>query len=284
MTAPNTPVPSLVEPLCPLRLTCFEYRGRIGSGMTDSHYATARTTEGRSVEVILKLREPGPPISQGHYGGTSLACELIFAVFARALGLNVPDYGIVQIGSIFANGVRDDNVRNLLVRNLGPNFASVRLRPSPGKWNPSHPTPNAELRAALEAVLCFDAAVLNGDRKARNPNLLWDGRDTVHVIDHGLACPIYLSPAHLPGNPLFPDPEICAHSAFNYLHGNSRRYEALLNGWATVANTHFWRALEGVIPPQWERQAGDLRSIFDFLVGRNPRFPDISAQLRRLVQ
>ena len=281
MTGPP-PLPNILQPLS---LTCYEYRGRIGSGWTESHFAVARTPEGASVDIILKLRDPGPPIGRGHYGATSLSSELVFAVLARALGLQVPDYGIADVGPIFANGIPDDAVRNLLVQNLGPNFASVRIRPAPAKWNPDHRTQTLELREALEAVMSFDATIVNGDRARKNPNLLWDGRDTVHVIDHGLACTAYNWPAPVRNaSPLMSDGDVQQHSAFAYMQGNGARYEATLQNWRNVATPEFWVALESVVPPSWERQPGDLRSIFDFLIGRDQKLADVSAQLRRLVQ
>jgi hypothetical protein len=45
---------------------------------------------GTQREVALKLRRPGPPHRQGHYSETSLTCELVCAVIARAADLQVP--------------------------------------------------------------------------------------------------------------------------------------------------------------------------------------------------
>src|SRR5690348_3944894 len=66
--------------LLPLELTCFEYRGRMRAGMTQSHKVVARDARGRAVNIVLKLRDPGTP--RGHFGPTSLATELLVAVLA----------------------------------------------------------------------------------------------------------------------------------------------------------------------------------------------------------
>lgn len=281
MSAPSQTAATLPEFLRPLQLSCYEYRGRVGRGMTQSHFASARTPAGRSVEIILKLREPGT--TAGHFGGTSLATELIFAILARACGLNVPDYAIVDVGASFASLAYAPGISDLLSRNVGANFGSVRIQPSPMTWAPTHSSQSSALRDTLESVLSFDAAIINGDRSAANPNLLWDGRDTLHLIDHGLACPAHRG-SQFSGNPLCPAQVVQEHSGFAYMLGTGAKYESLLERWNTVADAQFWRTLEASIPATWERQVGDLRAIFTFLVGRNPKFPEISDQLRRLVQ
>jgi hypothetical protein len=137
----------------------------------------------------------------------------------------------------------------------------------------------------MDNVIAFDSAGLNGDRKSTNPNLLWDGAEKVHVIDHGLACPVYLwPPASRVPSPLFPDDQIQKHSAHDFLSGRGCTYEQLVTRWRNTVTPEFLAAVRATIPQQWERQSGDLDAIFTLLQDRHARLLEITTQLRRLLK
>ncbi len=95
-TCPNAEGCLVLQP--PTLLKAEEYRGEKLSGETRPLLIGARTSDGKTaVEVILKLRRPDSGI---HFEGTSLACALICAVLARALGLPVEDYAIVEVTKV----------------------------------------------------------------------------------------------------------------------------------------------------------------------------------------
>ncbi|MGH9883970.1 MAG: HipA family kinase, partial [bacterium] len=143
------------------------------------------------------------------------------------MGLAVPDYGVAEVDRRFADSVSDEAIRSILVRNIGLNFASVVV-PGCLTWNPRQKTGSSQLESAVDDVISFDAAIVNGDRKESNPNLLWNGADVVHVIDHGLACPVHRwDDTTIEESPLLPDSEIQEHSCYRYLFGKARPFANL---------------------------------------------------------
>jgi hypothetical protein len=254
----------------------------MNSGKTGPLLCTARGPDGSSRHVVLKLRNPGT--RAGSFGPTSLALELAMATIGRSLGLAVPDYGFAEVDESFANSVSDEAVRLLLVGNCGLNFATVVIVGSV-IWNPQHRAVSEELQNALDDVMAFDAAVINGDRKETNPNLLWDGADVVRVIDHGLACPAHhWDDTVIAASPLFPDSEIQAHSGFRYLQGKARSFSSLYSAWGRMLTDADWRELRKLIPVEWEQRPGDLDRVFEFLRARSGRLAEVTMSLRRLAK
>jgi hypothetical protein len=252
-------------------------------GATGPMLVVARTHDHRTEQIVLKLRHPGTTF--GNSGGTSLACELICSVVARSVGIRVPDYGIAQVEQAFASSVREPAAATRLLNNIGLNFATVLITPTPQSWNPKCTSLSLDLRQSVEDVLSFDASVINGDRTAAKPNLLWDGGDTIHAIDHSLACPVHAwSATQIAASPEFPDGNIQAHCGYEYLRKTGREFEDLQNKWTANLDRAFWAELRTHIPAQWEENPGDLDRIFDFLETRTIRFPDMRTSLKRLIQ
>lgn len=280
----TAPAPDAFPPsLAPLQFQAFEYRGQTGGGATAPHRVAARDPRGHSVDVVLKLREPGTP--SGHHGATSLACELACSILARALGLSTPDYGVVHVGSIFAHGIANNAISGVMANNLGPNFGSVRIIPQPLTWNPNCSLLSDELRQAMDDVLSFDASVLNGDRGAANPNLLWDGAYVLNVIDHGLACPAHQwTDQEIAASPVFPDNRVQMHCGYTFLHGRGSTFADVPDRWVDLTVPGFWDGLRACIPPDWERAPGEVDRVFRFLHDRAARLATISQELRRVVR
>ena len=129
------PLVSMLNP--PLKLTSFEFRRRMEGGLTKPLLMVAADEAGKEYQVVVKMRRPD--VREGHFGATSLACELTCAVLARAVGLIVPDYAIVEIPPILAQALPDGTVRQLLLSNTGPNFGTV-YQEAVFSWSPSHST------------------------------------------------------------------------------------------------------------------------------------------------
>src|SRR4051812_47877044 len=108
------PLPSNLEPK---RYVCYEFRRSISTGWTSPSVVVARLHDNSSAEIVLKVRDPLTDVGRGHYRGTSLAAELIFAILARALGMSVPDYGIAVVSSEFADRVREPEIQRILKQN-----------------------------------------------------------------------------------------------------------------------------------------------------------------------
>lgn len=137
---------------------------------------------GREVAVVTKLREISATGVPG-WGAAGLACELVCAVLARAAGLTVPDYAVVEVGEAFAVSVCETDAREELINNIGENFGSV-YQEDCSIFMPGMRVGEAG-RLGLEGVLALDAFVINPDRTVTKPNLIFRG-DTIYLIDHAL--------------------------------------------------------------------------------------------------
>lgn len=262
----------------PVRLQAFEYRGRLEGGVTRPPLMVATDNDGSAFEIVVKVRNPD--VSDGHFGATSLACELICAVLARVTGISVPDYFIVEISPEMAAAVPDREAGNLLTANTGENFATLYM-PGMGRFDPGVQRPSVALLDALEDVLSFDGTVINGDRKASKPNLLWRG-DNIFAIDHSYAIPVILwPPATQDAAQIFPDEQTTKHCAYPALKGRGRQFDRLLARWADSLKQADLVRLRSFIPASWESSPGDLGRIFRFLGERPQVFAEISAELRK---
>jgi hypothetical protein len=125
---------------------------------------------------VLKLGGAGQ-------GRLALAAELIAGELGRALGLAVPELVLVELDAALGRNEPDAEIRDLLKASIGTNVGLAYLSGA----LPFDPAAHARvdgLTASL--VVLLDSYVMNVDRTARNPNLLWwHGR--LWLIDHGAA-------------------------------------------------------------------------------------------------
>lgn len=266
----------------PLRLIAREYHRCMTEGRTQPRLVVAYDEHGQHERVVLKLRQPTPSTRSGHNDGTSLACELICAVLARAVGLNVPDYAIVEVKQDFANAIHDNSIRNLLLRNIGANFGSV-YNPSLAEWRTRYTDRSKVFIEQLEDILTFDTVVINGDRQISNSNLMFRGNLLV-PIDHSLALPVYLEGQKtVVDSLLFSRENILEHCASQHLKGKGCSYRRVLDNWQKRIDSQKLDELRAMLPSSWERQTGDIDKIFRFLNSRDQRFSDISTCLMRVL-
>ena len=266
---------SIATLTCPLQLEAVEYRKDMPGGITQPKLVDTLDKHEQYKQVVLKLQNPGPPVGKGNFAGTSLACELICAVLARVLGLNVPDYAIVKVTRDFANSIHDKSIRDLLLNNLGENFGSV-YNPSLAMWNPEYRTRSQELLDQLEDILTFDAVVINGDRSVFKPNLMYR-RNLLVPIDHSLALPVHQD--RLKNLLLLPERNIRRHCAGQLLKRKGCSYRRILDNWQERINSQKLDELREMLPCCWEYEQGDIDKVFSFLKGRNLHFTDISTHL-----
>jgi hypothetical protein len=125
---------------------------------------------------IVKLR--------GAAQGTGpLVAEVIVGQLAEALDLAVPPRSLVDLPDQIETADWDDELADLLAASVGLNLGFDFLAGA-RDFLPSDAAGVApEIRAA---ILWLDRLVLNPDRTARNPNLLW-WADQLWLIDHGAA-------------------------------------------------------------------------------------------------
>jgi hypothetical protein len=126
--------------------------------------------------VVVKFRGAGQ-------GPKALVAELVAGEIGRALGLAVPELVLVELDPDLARTERDEEVGDLLRASAGLNLGLTYL-PGALMYDPGAGDP---IDAAIASrVVLFDAFVMNVDRTARNPNLLW-WKNGLWLIDHGAA-------------------------------------------------------------------------------------------------
>jgi hypothetical protein len=237
-----------------------------------------------SREVVLKLREPGA-VAANRHGDTALACELVCGVVARVLGFSVPDYAIVEVSEQFASAVQDDAVRARLEGSVGANFGTAYLAGC-RSWSAQKRTLGGELQQTLTDLLEYDSVILDGDRTAEHPNLLWDG-DDCYPIDHSLALQVYAQTRaayeSFLNEPLLLDEQIQKHVCYQLLAWKELDLELLAQRWRGLPMSEILEEVRSVLPPEWEANAGDYDRIFDFLGRRDNHFEAIIEQIDRLI-
>jgi hypothetical protein len=125
---------------------------------------------------IVKLR--------GAAQGTGLlVAEIIVGELADALGLAVPPRSLIELPAEIETADWDDELADLLAASVGLNLGFDFLAGAREFVPPDAQRVAPETRAA---ILWLDRLVLNPDRTARNPNLLW-WADQLWLIDHGAA-------------------------------------------------------------------------------------------------
>ena len=266
----------------PLRLAAIEDWGITLGGQTRPRVFDTCDEQGQLKAVVIKLRQPDAAIGNGHYAGTSLACELICAVLARAVGLNVPDYAIVDVTQDFAESLDDNPTRDLLLNNIGPNFGSVYDQ-SLFEWEAPDQVRSQVLIDQLEDILTFDAIVINIDRYGSNANLLYS-HDLPVPIDHSLALSVHSwQPDMLVNPPSCLEIKIREHCAGQLLKGKGCSYKRVFDRWQERIDAQKLEELRAMLPSSWEHQQGNIDKIFTFLKGRHRHFSKISTRLKEVL-
>ena len=125
---------------------------------------------------FVKLRGAGQ-------GVPPLVAEIVVARIADAIGLRVPQPVLIELPAAIESANRRDELRDLLDRSVGVNLGFAYLDGAT-MFVPSDAGRVSADDAA--AVVWLDALVMNPDRTARNPNMMWwQGR--LWLIDHGAA-------------------------------------------------------------------------------------------------
>lgn len=116
-------------------------------------------------------------------GAAALVAEVIAGELARALGLDVPELVLLELDDGIARTERDQEIGDLLRASAGTNLGMGYLSGAIGFDAGAGMVVDAGLAAR---IVVFDAYVMNVDRTARNPNLMW-WHDRLWLIDHGAA-------------------------------------------------------------------------------------------------
>jgi hypothetical protein len=267
----------------PSALNCVVVDAVMPGGRTRPRTVVAEDGAGELHRVVLKLRFPDAACGDGHFEGTSLACELACSALARHLGFHVPDYAIVAVTPALADAQPTEQLRCLFSRNVGPCFGSVHLHDA-GPWQPPTGNITDRRRETLASVLAFDATVLNGDRSAGKPNLL-SLRDDVYLIDHSLALPVHhCQPVVVPPGELLPDSYLHGHCTYATIASKGSAFDSCVDPWQHAVDASALAQIRSWIPREWERVPGDLDRMFSFLAERPLHLRKISTHLAQVVK
>lgn len=116
-------------------------------------------------------------------GTGPLVAEIVVAELAEAIGLSVPPRSLIALPTGIEIAGWDDELADLVAASVGVNLGFDFL---PGARELGAGDVERVAPADQAAILWLDRLVLNPDRTAANPNLLWwSGR--LWLIDHGAA-------------------------------------------------------------------------------------------------
>ncbi|MGD1854320.1 MAG: HipA family kinase [Leptolyngbyaceae cyanobacterium] len=118
-------------------------------------------------------------------GTSALVAEIIVAKLAEALGLWVPAQALISIDTEIHSENREDEFLDLLAASSGINLGFQYLHGA--RDIRSHEIKSIDGDFASQ-VLWLDSLVMNVDRTAKNPNLMFC-QDKIWLIDHGAALP-----------------------------------------------------------------------------------------------
>jgi hypothetical protein len=140
---------------------------------------------GSSRPVVVDT-EAGPRFVKlrGAAQGTGpLVAEIIVGAFADAIGLSVPARSLVYLPDVIDVTDGDDELDDLLRASVGLNLGFGYLPDARDATPREVETISADDRAT---ILWLDRFVLNPDRTAQNPNLVYSDR-RIWLVDHGAA-------------------------------------------------------------------------------------------------
>lgn len=161
-----------------LRATATQFIRPMSTGRNRPLLLGCEDVAEETYEVVVKLR--GREVSEK----TQIA-ELVSALLADDLGIDVPRAAIIDIPSGFELIVADKDAARALKTSVGPNFSSLHLGQSFTTWPPGR-APYGHQRDQAAAIFAFDALIQNPDRNAKTPNL-WVKSDRLGVYDHDQA-------------------------------------------------------------------------------------------------
>jgi len=151
--------------------------------LTAARYVTP-LREGGSVPAVVEADDGALYVVKfrgAAQGSRALAAEVIAGELARAAGLRVPELALIDIDAGFGRSEPHQEIREVLLGSAGVNLAMGYLEGAIGYDVAARRPVPSDFASTLVA---FDAFVVNVDRTARNPNLLW-WRGELWLIDHG---------------------------------------------------------------------------------------------------
>lgn len=230
-------------------VTAIRFDGRVQTGRTMPCRLACELAAGDEVEVVAKL-------SAGcDRRIAALVSEAIAAMLAADLDLPVPEPFLVKLDAEFVATIPDQTVVEIARRSNPIAFGSKSLPPGFTSWPVSKPVPKDALNVAAD-ILAFDALIANADRRAENPNCLFNGT-TLAIFDHELA---FVTEGVIGWRPPW---ELGAleslrrspsHLFSEQLRGRALDFNRLAGAWAAITDARL-TAYRGALPSEWNDAA-----------------------------
>ncbi|MBI5384316.1 MAG: hypothetical protein HZA90_06470 [Verrucomicrobia bacterium] len=225
-----------------------QFHSFTATGYSRPARVTCSRQDGTKVDVFVKF---AGGVRHREFG---LSSELLCNLLARAFGLHTPTPFLVTVSKEFLAGIPAP-ARDLVGRSRGLNYGS-QSAPVGFSVVPPEPQVPHELRSEAARIFAFDVIVQNYDRKADNPNLLWDRR-TILLIDHESA----FGPMLQERKPSFSALELDRfydHVFYPAISPQDAGFEELLAAMQSFSAARLEETL-GQIPPPWQVEAGWAR-------------------------
>jgi hypothetical protein len=158
-----------------LELTATQFIKPMSVGRNRPLLLGCENAVGDKFEVVVKFR--GREMT-----GTAQTAELLTALLADDLGLQVPQAAVVDVPIEFGLVIAERDEVKLVKASPGLNFGSVHLGAGFTTWPPGRNPVGAQRDQATD-IFAFDTLIQNADRRAVNPNL-WARSDRLGVYDH----------------------------------------------------------------------------------------------------
>lgn len=117
----------------------------------------------------------------------ALCKEVYGATFARELGLNTPDFCLVEFSDTFYSSLSPDLQETFNERHHRYAFGSKYLEGAPTYSASHHYSELSDYD--IETIYAFDVAIMNVDRRIKKPNILFYDKEA-YLIDHELSLTI----------------------------------------------------------------------------------------------
>ncbi|HXX29484.1 MAG TPA: HipA family kinase [Myxococcaceae bacterium] len=226
--------------------------------------------EGGSLPAIVEADDDGLYVTKfrgAGQGPRALVAEWVVGELARSLDLHVPEVVFIEVDPALGRTEPDVEIRDLLRASAGLNLG-VDFLPGALTFDAlADPAPEASVASR---VVALDAALLNVDRTARNPNLLsWHRR--LWCIDHGAALYVHHAWAEAASKAESAFPAIRDHVLLAWASELEAMAGLLRTRWTPALLDH----VLGQIPEAWlpaepglERAERQRAAYRDFLVRR----------------
>lgn len=199
--------------------------------------------------------------------------ELVSSLLLTRLGLPVPEPFLVEITEGFAASFDDTELRKLVSASRGLAFGCRFVEAAVDG-----------VTAGLEAwqdVCEFDAYAFNGDRRADNPNVLFDG-GSLWMIDHQLVAPTdNFDASGTPDTELWGQHCLADHASYQFLRGKHLQFATPMQAWQTTLTGEIDAAIAAT-PDQWAG-AADRDRLKNFLINRMTALHDQGIELETLL-